>query len=106
MCVTVPLGIKAMCYGSLFANLVALITYAHYSGKLISISALKVLSAILPSFLMSVFMGVVIYITISFFAIDTIKIVTGILIAIFVYLGTSILTKSQNLYEIKSMIRR
>lgn len=39
MCVTIPLGVKAMCYGMIFTSVNALLINTYYTGKLINVGA-------------------------------------------------------------------
>lgn len=41
LCVTVPLGLKAMCYGSILSSLIALIINTRYTGKLIGMGIMS-----------------------------------------------------------------
>ncbi|WP_351189665.1 lipopolysaccharide biosynthesis protein [Shewanella sp. TB4-MNA-CIBAN-0142] len=46
--ITVPLGIKAMCYGMVITSYLALFVNTYYTGKLSSITAVKQLTTLLP----------------------------------------------------------
>ena len=41
ICVTVPFGIVAMCWGSVVNSIIALIINTHYTGKLIQVGFLR-----------------------------------------------------------------
>lgn len=48
LCVTVPLGLTAMCFGRLFISLIALAVNTHYTGKLIHVGFWQQMKDLLP----------------------------------------------------------
>lgn len=56
LCVTVPIGLEAMCYGSICTSIICLIINTHYTGKLLSLGFIVQMKDILPSLLLSVSM--------------------------------------------------
>lgn len=58
LCVTIPFGIKALCYGSVCTSLIALIINTHYTGKLLNLGMLTQLKDYAPSLILSLVMFV------------------------------------------------
>ncbi len=58
LCITVPLGLEAMCYGNIVNSIIALIINTHYTGKLINLGFFEQLKDIWPSLILSVIMFV------------------------------------------------
>ncbi|MBD5210318.1 MAG: lipopolysaccharide biosynthesis protein [Bacteroidales bacterium] len=56
LCITVPLGLKAMCYGAVANSIIALIINTHYTGKLLNLGLIVQLKDIYPSLILSIIM--------------------------------------------------
>ena len=61
LCVTIPMGITAMCVGRVFTSWVALAMNTHYTGKLIHLGFFQQLKDYIPTLLNSFSMGVIVY---------------------------------------------
>ena len=53
LCVTIPLGLEAMCYGSIVSSLLSLIWNTYYNGKFLNMSIFKQLHDFSPILLLS-----------------------------------------------------
>lgn len=60
------LGIQAMIWGMIFNSIIAYFLNSSYSGKYIGYSSLQQLKDILPSFILALFIGVIVYMIGSF----------------------------------------
>lgn len=58
LCITVPLGLEAMCYGNIVNSIIALIINTHYTGKLLNLGFITQMKDLSPSLLLSVVMFV------------------------------------------------
>lgn len=58
LCFTVPIGLKAMCYGSICTSIIALLINTHYTGKLLNLGFIAQMKDLWPSLLLSVVMFV------------------------------------------------
>ena len=100
--ITVPIGIVAMCLGSVVSNLSALIIYAYFSGKLLNIKVGNVLSVIYLPLIYSIIMGICVYLCTYFISIYFLKMIVGIVVGVISYIGFTYITKYPALFEIKS----
>ena len=56
LCITVPIGLEAMCYGNIVNSIIALIINTHYTGKLLNLGFFTQIKDLSPSLLLSVVM--------------------------------------------------
>ena len=61
LCVTIPMGLIAMCVGQILSSLIALIINTNYTGKLIQVGFLRQMRDLLPTLLLSLSMWGVVY---------------------------------------------
>ena len=104
MCITIPLGIKAMCIGMVVSSLISLFINTHYTGKLIDIGYLKQMCDLLPIFINSLLMGGVVIITIQFIMNDVFKLVVGGIIGGLYYLLSSYIFTRDEVAELKILL--
>ena len=67
MCVTIPLGITAMCVGMIVSSIFALAVNTYYTGKLIRVSFIMQMKDVFPVFVNSLIMGIAINLSITIF---------------------------------------
>lgn len=87
--ISIPFGIKMICIGFLFYNLFEIFIIIFYSRKVTNISYFEQFRIISPFYLLSLFMGIFIYLTISIFQNIFMQIIFGSLIGILVYFSLS-----------------
>jgi len=104
--VTIPLGLVAMCWGTIVSSLLALVINTYYTGKLIHIGLFKQLKDLSPALFYSISMSAVIWFSVRFFEPQLMKLVVGIIIGIVYYFLISYLTKSQDLKEVCLLLKR
>ncbi len=102
--ITVPIGINAMCIGSIVTSIIALIINTHYTGKLIKIGFLKQMKDLFPILLYALSMFLVIGFSIKWIESDVIKLIAGFSIGIFYYLLIAYFTNSPELKVFYSLI--
>lgn len=66
ICTTLPLGIIPVCLGMIANSIIALIINTHYTGKLIHLGLLKQMTDLLPTLLLSLATGAVVYLTVTY----------------------------------------
>lgn len=54
--ITLPIGLKAMCYGSIVSSILCLLVNTHYTGKLLNLGFLSQMKDLFPSLALSVVM--------------------------------------------------
>lgn len=106
LCVTIPLGLVAMCYGTVVTSLLSLIINTYYTGKLIQVGLLKQMKDLIPALLYSFSMAGVVYLFIRLMNDQLLQLITGIIIGVIYYLLLSYITKSQDLREFLSLVKR
>lgn len=104
MCITIPLGITAMCIGMVTSSLIALFINTFYTGKLIDIGYLKQMCDLLPIFINSLLMGGVVFITIQFIMNDVFKLMVGGIIGGLYYLLSSYIFTRDEVVELKILL--
>lgn len=106
LCITVPMGLIAMCIGQIFSSILCLIINTHYTEKLIQIGFLQQMRDLLPALLLSLSMWMVVYAVISCFYEAIFQLLVGVLTGIVYYISLSALFKYPELKEVYSIIRR
>ncbi|MBR3496877.1 MAG: lipopolysaccharide biosynthesis protein [Prevotella sp.] len=105
LCVSIPLGIVAMCYFSILSSLISLFINTYYTGKLINVGFLKQMRDITPTLLLSMIMFAAVSIFVHIVNNIYIQLVVGILLGATIYLGCSYLLKFQELKEVLVMYK-
>lgn len=106
LCVTVPIGIIAMCWGGIYTSIVALIINTYYTGKLINVGFFKQIWDLTPTLVYCGIMAVVVLAVISLVPTNAMKLLVGIPTGALVYVGISKVTKSPELSELMLLIKR
>ncbi len=105
LCISVPLGIVAMCYFSILTSIVCLIINTYYTGKLIHVGFFKQMRDIAPTLLLSMVMWVIVLSVIHFIANIYFQLVIGIIVGAAIYLAGSYLLKYPELKEVLVMYK-
>lgn len=105
ICVTVPFGIVAMCWGSVVNSIIALIINTHYTGKLIQVGFLRQMRDLVPTLLYSFSMGAVVWGIVQLVPGNMLKLTAGILSGIVYFLIVTRLTRSADLRELLSFVK-
>ena len=100
LCISVPLGIVAMCYFGILSSIISLFINTYYTGKLINVGILKQMRDIAPTLILSMVMWVAVLFTIQYFPNIYIQLPVGILIGALIYLAGSYLLKFPELNEV------
>lgn len=106
LCITVPMGLIAMCVGQIFSSIIALLINTHYTGKLIQVGFLRQIRDLLPTLLLSLSMWGVVYVVISYLPGTMLQLIVGIVTGIIYYIALSALFKYPELKEVYSIICR
>lgn len=106
LCITLPFGIKIMCYGHIVSSLIGLVINTYYTGRIINVGFIKQMKDILPSLIYSISMFIVVYFSIGLFNSSLIKLICGIIIGFTYYLLIVVITKSKDLQTLISIITK
>jgi O-antigen/teichoic acid export membrane protein len=105
LCITIPLGIKTMCAGTIVSNFFTLIINTHYTGKIISLGFLKQMRDLFPIFLAAFSMSIVSYTVSNLFANYALNLFVGIMAGVIYYFLVNILLKSKELDMLLKMVK-
>lgn len=105
LCISVPLGIVAMCYFSIVSSLISLFINTYYTGKLINVGFLKQMRDIAPTLILAMVMWGVVLFSIQFISNIYLQLIVGIMIGATVYLSGSYLFKYPELNEVLVMYK-
>ena len=106
MCITIPLGIAAMCIGMVASSLISLFINTYYTGKLIDIGYLKQMRDLTPIFINSLIMGGIVYFSIQISDNDILQLSLSIIVGVLSYIGgASMITRSE-LKEFLNLFKR
>lgn len=104
--ITVPISVKAMCYGSVVNSLICLGINTYYTGKLIQVGFFMQLMDILPSLLLSLAMGGVVWGLITYIPlIPVMQLAVGISAGIVFYVGVAFVLRRPELSTVCQLIR-
>lgn len=106
LCVTIPMGLIAMCVGQILSSLIALIINTNYTGKLIQVGFLRQMRDLLPTLLLSLSMWGVVYRITSCLSGIILQLIVGIVAGMVYYIALSALFHFPELKELYSIIRR
>lgn len=104
--VSIPFGIEIMCWGRVLYSVIATYLNTHYTERLIRLSFKEQMKDIFPSLLLAMIMGLSVHYLISFLQGFVLKILSGILIGIFLYVTMSYLCRRDELKELIMIIRK
>lgn len=105
LCISIPLGIVAMCYFSILSSLISLFINTYYTGVLINVGFQKQMRDIFPTLLLSMIMFGIVLISIHFIENIYVQLVVGILVGAIIFLGGSYLLKFPELKEVFVMYK-
>ena len=107
LCITIPMGLVAMCIGGFFSSMIALIINTYYTGKLIHVGYFRQMRDLMPIFLLSVSMGAIVYLAINSLCIHPIaQLSIGIGIGVLYYVLMALLFKFKELKELLQLLER
>lgn len=104
LCVTIPMGLVAMCFGSVISSIISLVINTRYTGKLINVGFLTQMRDLMPTLFYSFSMGGVVWLTIHLVDGNWQQLATGIVVGGGYFLGITKLTGSKDLKEFRSFI--
>ncbi len=104
-------GIYGLLYGSVLSSVLCMFINTHYSGKFISYPATEQILDLLPIFILSAFIGVIIFACDQFLSLyisnnDFVRLLFGGTIGVLLYSILSYLFKLESFFEIIKIIKR
>lgn len=105
LCITLPLGIVAMCYGSIVGSLISLVWNTYYTKKIIGYGYFNQMRDIMPVLLHSLVMCVLVHLVVYFMPTLWLKLVMGIIVGATYYIGGAYLMKFEELDETLTILK-
>ena len=107
LCITLPMGLIAMCTGSVFSSVLCLVINTRYTGKLINIGFLIQVKDLLPSFVLSLSMGILVWSVVHILALPSLlSLIVGVLVGMVYYILFAILFRFKELKELMEVLRK
>lgn len=103
--VSIPLGLLAMCGFGVLTSFLMLLLNTYYTSNILNIGILRQLKDLLPSFLLSIVMGVSICIIVQYINDYLLKLCMGMAIGIIIYIGLAHLFKIEELKECNLIVK-
>jgi len=104
LCITLPIGIVAMCWGLVAASLIGLFINTYYTGKLIQVGYLRQMKDLLPILGNSLSMGIIVWGIIQLIHINILALIIGITVGAVYYFSIARMTRSKELQEVISLL--
>ena len=103
LCVTIPLGLEAMCYGSIVSSLLSLIWNTYYNGKFLNMSIFKQLHDFSPILLLSGVMYIGARSVAYFMGNDLTSLICSVATGAAIYIGGAFLFRFPEIKELKEL---
>lgn len=105
LCITVPMGIVAMCYGSVISSVICLVWNTHYTKKLINYGFFAQMRDLLPILIHSLVMGGLVAIVVYFMPTTWLKLIVGVLSGIIYYIAGAYIMKFPEMDELLTILK-
>lgn len=105
LCITVPIGLEAMCYGNIVNSIIALVINTHYTGKLLNLGFLAQMKDLLPSLALSITMFVACKMLSTALGNGFLSLSISIIAGIVLYAGGAILFRFPEFKDLKNIRR-
>ena len=106
LCLTIPLGLKTMCFGGVVSSLLCLVINTFYTGKLIQVGFIMQMRDLFPTLVVSLLMFVLVFslqwMTENLYA----QLLGGIILGSGFYLAVTRILRFQELQELFSLFSK
>ena len=99
-------GLIVLCLVDLLMNLIALILNSHYTGIFLEVGIIRQIKDMLPHFILSIIMMVLVYFLVQCFSIAWLQLLFGGIGGLVFYFGIAYLLKFEELNDVKYMLAR
>ena len=107
LCITIPMGLVAMCIGSFFSSMIALIINTYYTGKLIKVGFIQQMLDLFPILILSISMGAVVYWAINSLSfLPALQLTIGICIGFIYYILIAVIFRFGEFNELLNILKR
>lgn len=105
LCITVPMGIVAMCYGSLISSIICLIWNTYYTKKLFGYGFFAQMKDLFPVIMHSLAMWLLVSVIVHFMPNLWLKLIVGVLSGMVYYIVGAYLMKFPEMDELLSILK-
>lgn len=105
LCITVPMGIVAMCYGSLISSIICLVWNTHYTKKLIGYGFFTQMKDLLPIIAHALVMGLIVALVVHFMPTLWLKLIVGVLAGVVYYIAGAFIMKFPEMSELLAILK-
>lgn len=102
--ITIPFGLKALCIGQVVTYIVFLFVNSFYTGRLIKYNVFHQLKDISPILVLSIFMGLVVFLVTCLVSPTWLKLLLGILSGVIVYWCASVVLKLEEYRFLRDLV--
>lgn len=106
LCCSLPFGIKWFCYTQIIQTMQAFAWNTYYTGKYFNLTTMKQLADVMPSFVLSIIMLLVVLGINMFISNMYLQLITGGLVGAIVYIAGAFLMKREELNDVKYLLNR
>lgn len=103
LCITVPIGLEAMCYGGICTSIIALVINTYYTGKLLNLGFFVQLRDFWPSLLLSGIMFICLSLLSNILGNNFLSLIICVSVGIAFYLGSAIILHRPELQELRQI---
>lgn len=103
LCATVPLGLEAMCFGSIISSLLSLIWNTYYTGKFLNMNILKQLHDLTPTLILCGFMYAGARSVAQIMGNDLLSLICSVSTGVIIYVGGALLFRFPEVKELKTL---
>jgi O-antigen/teichoic acid export membrane protein len=101
--ITMPFGLKILCLGLLFYNLLDVIIIIYYTKKVIYTGYFIQIKNVLPNLILAIVMGVGVFLFVKCFENNILKLFLGAFFGFFIYTSLNIIFKTKDFKLIKTL---
>ncbi len=99
LCVTVPMGLVAICWGALISSIIALVINTHYTGKLIQVGFFTQMQDLIPILIYSFLTGALVWGIVNILSNLWLQLILGIAVGILFFITITRITGSRDLRD-------
>jgi len=106
ICISIPFGLLAMCWATLISSIISLIINTRYTGKLIHLGFFRQMLDLIPTLMLSLSMGAIVFFTISILSTSpAVSLSIGIAEGMVFYILAAKLLRFTEFNELSSIIK-
>ena len=107
LCITIPFGLIAMCWGMVINSIIALIINSHYTSRLINLGIITQLGDLMPTLLLSSGIAVIVYCTVTFIPMNPVlAFAVGVVEGVVLFIGMAKLLRFKEYTELLAILHR